>query len=80
MVGYDSREIAQNPKGVKRDFRLPLGSIFKNKTVRETTIYCGWRSRLKGTDSVPNPIPPNFLKKLHEWFAYSNLLSLTIFR
>jgi hypothetical protein len=29
MVGYDSRKIAQNLKGVKRDFGFPFSTIFQ---------------------------------------------------
>jgi hypothetical protein len=38
MVDYDDRKIAQNRKGVKRDFRLPLGSIFRHGVVRNHNI------------------------------------------
>jgi|MudIll2142460700_1097286.scaffolds.fasta_scaffold1244087_2 hypothetical protein len=31
MVGYDSRKIAQNRTGVKRDFRLPFTIIFQTQ-------------------------------------------------
>jgi hypothetical protein len=41
MVGCDDRKIAQNRKGVKRDFRLPLGSIFGHWIVRNYNILWG---------------------------------------
>ena len=31
MVNYDSRKIAQNRTGVKRDFRLPFRTIFQTQ-------------------------------------------------
>ena len=31
MVGYDSRKIAQNRTGVKRDFRHPFSIIFQTQ-------------------------------------------------
>jgi hypothetical protein len=38
MVGYDSRKIAQNPEGVKRDFGFPLLTFFRLRIVRDHNI------------------------------------------
>ena len=35
MVGYDNRKVAQNRKGVKRDFGLPGSTLFQAQGRKE---------------------------------------------
>ena len=53
MVNYDSRKIAQNRTGVKRDFRLPFRTIFQTHDRNETTTYWGWLPPAKSCDCLP---------------------------
>ena len=41
MVGYDSRKIAQNRTGVKRDFRHPFSIIFQTQDRKENHNLLG---------------------------------------
>jgi hypothetical protein len=41
MVGYDRRKIAQNRKGVKRDFGLPVGTLFQAQDRKEPQYVGG---------------------------------------
>jgi hypothetical protein len=41
---------------------IPLGL----RASKKTTTYWGWHWLIRAFPIVPNPIPPNFPKKLHE--------------
>ena len=52
MVGYDNRKVAQNRKGVKRDFGLPVSTLFQaqgrkgnHNILGLATIYQNLRDR-----------------------------------
>ena len=59
MVGYDTRKIAQNPKGVKRDSRLPFGTNFQTRGRKEPQYIGGGHDPSKVNIACQTQTPPN---------------------
>ena len=55
MVGYDNRKVAQNRKGVKRDFGLPGSTLFQAQGRKEPQHIGGPLGPVKVKEACQSP-------------------------